>query len=95
MFLRDGKLVDLEQVDLNNTLQQGKVEIISDAVQHPAHYAFGRFEVIDVLEDWFPDEPLLWQVVKYLARAKHKGNFLQDLEKAKFYLDRRIESEKS
>ena len=66
-----------------------------DVVQHPAHYTFGRFEVLDVLEDWFPDEPLLWQVVKYLARAKHKENFLQDLEKAKFYLDRRIESEKS
>ena len=67
----------------------------SDLVNHPSHYTFGRFEVIDVLEDWFPDDPLLWQVVKYLARAKHKGNLLQDLEKAQFYLQRRIESEKN
>ena len=67
----------------------------SDLVNHPSHYTFGRFEVIDVLEDWFSDDPLLWQVVKYLARAKHKGNLLQDLEKAQFYLQRRIESEKN
>jgi hypothetical protein len=67
----------------------------SDLVNHPSHYTFGRFEVIDVLEDWFSDDPLLWQVVKYLARARHKGNLLQDLEKAQFYLQRRIESEKN
>jgi len=65
-----------------------------DLVNHPPHYTFGRFEVIEVLEDWFPDDPLLWQVVKYLARAKHKGNFTQDLEKAQFYLNRKIEGEK-
>jgi hypothetical protein len=65
----------------------------NDPVNHPSHYTFGRFEVIDVLEDWFPEDPLLWQTVKYLARAKHKGNFLQDLKKAQFYLNKRIESE--
>jgi len=65
---------------------------LDDLVNHPSHYTFGRFEVIDVLEDWFSDDPLLWQVVKYLARARHKGNLLQDLEKAQFYLQRRIES---
>lgn len=65
-----------------------------DLVNHPTHYTFGRFEVIDVLQDWFPDDPLLWQVVKYLARARHKNNFLQDLQKAQFYLNRAIEEEK-
>ena len=62
-----------------------------DPVNHPAHYTFGRFEVIDVLQDWFPSSPLLWQVVKYVARAQHKNNMLQDLKKAQFYLDRAIE----
>lgn len=61
-----------------------------DAVNHPLHYTFGKFEVIDVLEDWFPTDPLLWQVGKYIARAGHKGNKLQDLEKARFYLERAI-----
>ena len=61
-----------------------------DPVNHPSHYTFGHFEVIDVLQDWFPSSPLLWQVVKYVARAQHKGNMLQDLKKAQFYLNKQI-----
>lgn len=74
--------------------QKKLVDVIAerekDMVNHPAHYTFGKYEVIDVLQDWFFDEPLLWQVTKYLARANHKGNTIQDLEKAKFYLERKI-----
>jgi hypothetical protein len=62
-----------------------------DPVNHPSHYTFGRLEVIDVLQDWFPTNPLLWQIVKYVARAQHKGNMLQDLKKAQFYLNKAIE----
>jgi hypothetical protein len=65
----------------------------TDPVNHPRHYTFGRYEVIDVLEDWFPSDPLLWQVGKYIARARHKGNTLEDLKKAAWYLNRRIEQE--
>jgi hypothetical protein len=64
----------------------------NDPVNHPPHYTFGRFEVIDVLMDWFATDPLLWQVVKYVARAKHKGNEIQDLEKAEFYLKKKLET---
>jgi hypothetical protein len=64
---------------------------MDDAVNHPKHYTFGRYEVIDILEDWFSDDPLLWQVGKYIARAKHKERELEDLQKARFYLDRRIQ----
>jgi len=63
----------------------------NDNVNHPSHYTFSKFEVIDVLQEWFPDNPLLWQVCKYLARAKHKNNYIEDLEKARFYLNREIE----
>lgn len=66
---------------------------IYDLVNHPKHYTFGKYEVIDVLQDWFPNEPLLWQVVKYVARANHKGLKVQDLEKARFYLNKAIEEE--
>lgn len=62
-----------------------------DMVNHPPHYTFGKYEVLDILMDWFPNEPLLWQVVKYIARADHKGNKLEDLEKAAFYLDKAID----
>lgn len=63
----------------------------SDPVNHPSHYTFGKYEVLPVLMDWFGKQPLLWQVVKYLSRAKHKGNYLQDLRKAEFYLKKAIE----
>lgn len=61
-----------------------------EMVNHPKHYTFGKFEVIEVLMDWFPDAPILWQVGKYIARAKHKGNPLEDLKKARWYLDYQI-----
>jgi hypothetical protein len=61
-----------------------------EMVNHPSHYNFSKYEVIEVLDEWFFDNPLIWQVVKYLARAKHKGNELEDLKKAQFYLNRKI-----
>ena len=64
-------------------------------VNHPPHYTFGRFEVKDVLQDWFMHDALLWQVAKYVARCKHKANYLQDLEKARFYLREAIIIEKA
>jgi hypothetical protein len=60
-----------------------------EAVNHPAHYAFSRIEVIDAIEAWqlgFHEG----NVVKYVARARHKGNELEDLQKAQWYLSRRI-----
>jgi hypothetical protein len=65
----------------------------NDPVNHPGHYTFGKYEVIDVLEDWFPADTLLWQVGKYIARAGRKESMTEDLKKAAWYLKRRIEHE--
>ncbi len=62
---------------------------ITDDVNHPAHYTRGKFEVIDVIEDWNLGFHL-GNVVKYIARADHKGNKIKDLQKAAFYLKREI-----
>lgn len=62
---------------------------VNDPVHKPAHYNFGRFEVIDVIEDWGLGYHL-GNVIKYVARAPHKGEELQDLEKAVWYLQRKI-----
>jgi hypothetical protein len=62
-------------------------------VDHPAHYNAGKIEVIDAIDDWnlgFYEGNIL----KYIVRSRHKGNRLQDLEKAKWYLDRLISIEK-
>lgn len=62
---------------------------MTDMVNHPPHYTFGKIEVIDAIDDWrlgFYEG----QVVKYVARAKYKGAELQDLKKAQWYLNRLI-----
>lgn len=62
-----------------------------DMVNSPPHYTQGKYEVIDVLEDWKLDkDAYLFNVVKYIARAPYKGELLEDLKKARYYLDRRI-----
>lgn len=59
-------------------------------IDHPAHYNMGKIEVIDAIEDWQLDF-CLGNAVKYIARAKHKGSELEDLKKARWYLDRAIQ----
>lgn len=60
-----------------------------EAVNHPSHYNHGKIEVIDAIEDWELGFSL-GNTVKYVARAKHKGKQLEDLKKAKWYLEREI-----
>lgn len=60
-------------------------------VDHPAHYNTGKIEVIDFLED----QKLGFHegnAVKYICRAQYKGNEIQDLKKALWYLDRKIKN---
>lgn len=60
-----------------------------ESVDHPQHYNAGRFEAIDVIEDWKLGFNL-GNAIKYIARADHKGNRREDLEKALWYLEREI-----
>lgn len=62
------------------------------AVEHPGHYGGedNPFEVIKVAEAWhFDEDAYLFNVLKYIARPG-KGNYLEDLKKARFYLERKI-----
>ena len=62
----------------------------SDPVLHPAHYTFAPgFEVIKVIETWGLGYRL-GNVVKYVARAGRKGDALEDLKKARWYIEREI-----
>ena len=61
-----------------------------EAVNHPSHYNAGNIEVIDAIEDWGLDFNA-GNVVKYVARHQHKANAIEDLKKARWYLDRIIE----
>tara|TARA_Y100001973_G_C5147990_1_gene306492 strand:+ start:827 stop:1177 length:351 start_codon:yes stop_codon:yes gene_type:complete len=55
-------------------------------VNHPKHYNSGKIEVIDAIVDWELDF-IEGNVVKYITRAKHKGDQVNDLKKARWYLD--------
>ena len=60
-----------------------------DNINRPKHYSQGKIEPIEVIEDWELGYHL-GNVIKYIARAEHKGNMVEDLKKAKWYLDRYI-----
>jgi hypothetical protein len=63
---------------------------LNDNVDHPNHYNKG-IEAIDVIESWNLNFNV-GNVIKYMLRAPFKGEQIQDLEKAKWYLDRHIEN---
>lgn len=64
----------------------------ADNVNHPSHYTDGNIEVIDYIEDKKLNYHL-GNVVKYVSRAgkKDSNKTIEDLKKARWYLDRYIE----
>jgi hypothetical protein len=64
---------------------------LADPVDHPPHYTRGDIETIDVIEAWGLGFHL-GNAVKYISRAGHKSAAaeLEDLRKARWYLDREI-----
>ena len=67
-----------------------------EMVNHPKHYG-GKdnpYEAIKVIEAWNLGF-CLGNTIKYIARAGKKDATIQELEKAKWYLDREIEKLKA
>lgn len=66
-----------------------------DPVNHPRHYggADDPYEAVKIIEA-LGFNFNIGSVMKYLARAGRKGDRLTDLEKARWYLDREIETTK-
>jgi hypothetical protein len=60
-----------------------------DKVNHPSHYKIGGIETIDFIEAKNLGYNL-GNVVKYITRADYKGNKLEDLKKAQWYLNRAV-----
>ena len=99
MFLRElGTRYGIDDDDLNivfidevpETMTTTETEF--DNVNHPKHYTDGRkYEPIEVIEDWKLDF-CLGNAVKYISRAgrKDETKTIEDLEKAKWYIDREI-----
>lgn len=74
-------------------LQTAEASSSKEAVNHPSHYLRGGMEAIDVIEA-FALNFRVGNCVKYLLRAGYKNTGpqckLEDLRKARWYLDREI-----
>lgn len=68
--------------------------LTADMVDHPPHYqGEGGIEVIDVI-DAFNLGFSAGNAVKYILRAGHKGDRIEDLRKAIWYLSHEIDNAK-
>jgi len=72
-----------------------------DMVNHPSHYTSGGIECIDVIKAALLDKPYngfvaccIGNVIKYIYRAGKKGDTIQDLKKAQWYLNKAIQEQK-
>lgn len=66
---------------------------VEDTINHPQHYGGDTtYEAVKVIEHWNLGFHL-GNAVKYIRRAGHKPGIdpIEDLRKARWYLDRRIE----
>ena len=66
----------------------------TDMVNHPGHYCKGGIECIDAIKASMTEEAfkgfLKGNVMKYVYRYESKEKPLEDLQKAKWYLERLI-----
>lgn len=72
---------------------------MKDMVNHPEHYTAGKVECIEGIEAALeglqgPEAYHTGQVIKYIWRWKRK-NGVEDLKKARWYLERLIQQEEA
>ena len=61
---------------------------MKENINHPSHYNSGKYETIDIIESAGHAEGFcMGNAIKYLMRAKHKESYIEDLKKARWYLD--------
>jgi len=63
--------------------------VVDDPINHPPHYTYGKIECLDYIEDKGFDF-CLGNAIKYITRAGHKKDAVEDLKKAVFYINRKI-----
>lgn len=83
---------------MDRSAERAEREALSEkeAVDHPAHYggADNPYEAIKVIEAWGLGFNL-GNTLKYISREARKDNPIEDLEKARWYLDREIRNRKN
>jgi len=82
----------MSDMDKNQLLELARLIVDEkERVDHPSHYNQGQIEVIDYIEDIGMGEDFCaGNAIKYISRYKYKDKPLQDLQKAKWYVERLI-----
>lgn len=98
--LEDGRKIDIDDswsFEKVNEPFTRKVDMQEeqDVVNKPKHYTYGDIEVIDYIEqvtkNYKPELAFaIGNAIKYISRANHK-NGKEDLDKARWYLERAFE----
>ena len=89
----DGKLKEVTTKNFtpSGRREDGMISKKKEAINHPSHYNSGKIETIDAIEDWgFGQGFNLGNAIKYISRANHKNDCIEDLKKALWYLNREI-----
>jgi len=84
-------LADAEYRDAKGIPRYRQQDSSCEQVDHPKHYNKGKYETIDVIEDWDLDFHC-GNALKYISRHKHKNNPGEDIKKAIWYLERYLEN---
>lgn len=79
-------------------MSRAKPQGVNDEINSPDHYTAGGIECIEIIaviakNYGNPFEGyLIGSALKYIYRAPHKGQYLKDLKKARWFLDRLIDN---
>ena len=91
--MEENKKMPLWERDKDNKIVPGRTEYFANVVR-PAHYLHGKKETIEVIRDCMTSDEfhgyLKGNILKYVSRYKFKGEPLEDLQKAQWYLDRLV-----
>ena len=91
----DGKLtvdaIEKTLLEKAGVVVEGGTLRLKDLVHHPAHYCYSEYEPKDVIRAWGLNFNL-GSAVKYIARAGRKDDILQELNKAKQFIEFEIEA---
>lgn len=91
-FYRDG---DYRECESCTAIECPKIVHLQNAkpdlVHHPAHYCYSEYEPKDVIRAWGLNFNL-GSAVKYIARAGRKDDIIQELNKAKQFIEFELEA---
>ena len=81
--------------DIDEDFAEIEKMAIEDLVNKPPHYGDGKIECIDYMKDNMDTMMFMGYLEgnckKYLHRYRYKGKPVEDLKKARWYLDRLIQ----